>query len=267
MRIRLKTLQMLLLTVLTVTVLKMLLTLMLLNVLAATFAQGSSHPASLTFIVENMERAQSEISIPNHVTRDYRLGRQGSASVDSYGIAEVDFRPPGKYTVTKRSGSRGCDQAVKYILQHEIDIAMSIKKSRSVAVTRENYVFQYLGETVLDGHSYYLLHLDPKRKQPELIVGQAWVDKQSFLIARIEGNIAKSPSWLVKSVHVRFDFTSPRGMWVQSNLEAVAEIRWLGAQKLTSHVLDYSRLPEASVVAATAQHTSPALMLPPSRRP
>jgi hypothetical protein len=36
-------------------------------------------------------------------------------------------------------------------------------------------------------------------------------------------------------------------MWVQSSLEAVADIRWLGAQKLTSHVLDYEA---ASVVAA-----------------
>ena len=250
MRITLKTLKMLLLTALTVTVLKMLLTLTLLNVLAATFAQGSPTPVELADIVERMERAQSVITIPNHVTRDYRLGQQDSAKVESYGIAEVDFRPPGKYTVTKRSGSRGCDQAVKYILQHEIDIAISIKKSAAVAVTRENYVFQYLGETVLEGHSYYLLHLEPRRKVPELIVGQAWVDKRSFLIRRIEGNIAKSPSWLVKSVYIRFDFANSQQMWVQSSLEAVADIRWLGAQKLTSHVLNYSRLPEASVVAA-----------------
>jgi hypothetical protein len=251
MWITLKMPTMLLLTVLAVTFLKVLTVLTALTV----FAQGSS-TASLTFIVENMERAQSEISTPITVVRDYRLGRQDSAKVDSYGIAEVDFRPPGKYTVTKRSGSRGCDQAVKYILQHEIDIAMSIKKSRSVAVTRENYVFTYLGETVLDGSSYYLLHLDPKRKQPELIVGRAWVDKHSFLISRIEGNIAKSPSWLVKSVHVRFDFTNSRGMWVQSSLEAVADIRWLGAQKLTSHVLDYEA---ASVVAAKIVDKAPPL--------
>ena len=220
---------------------------MLTMLLLTVFAQGSPTPVKLADIVERMERAHSAVSSPNHMTRDYRLGRQDSASVDSYGIAEVDFRPPGKYTVTRRSGSRSCDQAVKYVLKREIEIAVSIKKSRAVAVTRENYVFSYLGETVLDGQSYYLLHLDPKRKQPELILGQAWIDKQSFLIRRIEGNIAKSPSWLVRSVHIRLDFTSPRGMWVQSSLEAVADIRWLGAQKLTSHVLDYEA---ASVVAA-----------------
>jgi hypothetical protein len=69
----------------------------------------------------------------------------------------------------------------------------------------------------------------------------------AYGIRRVEGNIAKSPSWLVKSVHVRFDFLHVGQMWVQSSLEAVADIRWLGAQELTSHVLDYEA---ASVVAA-----------------
>ena len=91
-----------------------------------TFAAVNNFPE--TSIVEHMERAQSEISIPNHITRDYRLGRP-DAKVESYGVAEVDFRPPGRYTVTKRSGSHSCDAAVKYILQHEIEIAMSIKNS------------------------------------------------------------------------------------------------------------------------------------------
>jgi hypothetical protein len=200
--------------------------------------------SALKPIVENMERAQSAISIPNHVVRDYQLSRPGSAKVDSDVIAEVDFRAPGKYTVKKRSGSSVGEQVVKRILEHEVAIAVSSQKSRSAAVTQENYVFSYLGETVLDGQSYYLLHLDPKRKQPELISGQAWVDKHSFLIRRIEGGV-KSPSWWVKKIHVRFDFASPRGMWVLSSMEAVADVRYLGARKLTSHVLDY----DTSVVA------------------
>jgi hypothetical protein len=239
-----KMLQTMLLLTVTVTFLKLL---TVLTVLAAftVFAQGATPKLALVDIVPRMEKAQSEISTPNHVTRDYKLGRQDSAKVDSFGVAEVDFRPPGRYTVTKRSGSRGCDRAVKYILEHEIEIAMSLKKSRAVAVTRENYVFMYLGET----DSAYLLHLEPKRKVPELIVGTAWIDKRTFLISRIEGNIAKSPTWLVKSVHIRFDFAYSRQMWVQSSLEAVADIRFLGAQKLVSHVLDYSRLPEADAVA------------------
>ena len=220
----------------------------MLLVLTVTFARGSSNSESaLTsiIIVQKMERAQAAVSIPNHVKRDYRLSRANSARVDSEVIAEIDFRPPGKYIVEKRSGSSMGAQVVKRILGNEVGIAVSSQKSRSVAVTRENYLFSYLGEAVLDGQSYYLLRLDPRRKQPELISGQAWVDKQSFLIRRLEGTV-KSPSMWVKNIHVRFDFDSPRGIWVLSNMEAVADVRFLGARKLTSHVMNYGA---ASVVA------------------
>jgi hypothetical protein len=211
------------------------------------FAQGSSAPPDLTSIVERMERAQSAIRILPHVTRDYQLGRPGSAKVDSDVLAEVDFRT-GKYTVKKRSGSSAGELVVKRCLDHELAIAASSQESRAAAVTRENYVFSEVAESVLDGSSYYLLKLAPKRpKQPELISGQVWVDKKSFLIRRIEGGVM-SPSWWVKKIHVRFDFDSAQGMWVINNMEAVADVRYLGARKLTST----SYVDEAvSVVAKT----------------
>jgi hypothetical protein len=81
--------------------------LLLLTVVTPTLAQASqnpAHPAQPTFIVENMERAQAEVNIPNHVKRDYRLSRANSSRVDSEVIAEIDFRAPGNYTIEKHSG-------------------------------------------------------------------------------------------------------------------------------------------------------------------
>ena len=158
----------------------------MLVVLSVTVARGSSNSESdFTSIVQKMERAQAEVSIPNHVKRDYRLSRVNSAKVDSEVIAVIDFRAPGKYSIEKRSGSSMGAQVVKRILEHEVGIGASSQKSRSAAVTRENYLFSYLGEAVLDGQSYYLLRLVPRRKQPELITGQAWVDKQSLSLIHI----------------------------------------------------------------------------------
>ncbi len=227
----------------------------MLLVLIVTVARGSSNSESaLTSIVQKMERAQAEVNIPKHVRRKYRLSRLNSARVDSEVIAEIDFRAPGKYSIEKRSGSSMGAQVVKRILEHEVEIGASRQKSRSAAVTRENYVFTYLGEGVLDGQSYYLLRLDPKRKQPELISGQAWVDKQSFLIRRLEGTV-KSPSLWVKKIHVQFDFDGPQGIWVLSNMEAVADVRFLGPRKLTSQVMNYEAV---SVVAEKIGAVSPA---------
>ena len=221
---------------------------MLLLVLLTVTAQAGNPPPSLTSIVEHMEQSHSKISVPDHVTRDYRFSRPDSAKVDSDVFAEVDFRT-GKYTVKKLSGSGVGVQVVKRILEQEVSTAASGQKSRLTAITHDNYVFSYLGETILDGQSYYLLRLDPKRpKQGELISGQVWVNKQSFLIRRVDGGV-KSSSWWVKKIHLRLDFASPRGMWVLSGMEAVANVRYLGNRKLTAQMSSFSG-EAASVVGA-----------------
>jgi hypothetical protein len=51
----------------------------------------------------------------------------------------------------------------------------------------------------------------------------------------------------VKKIHIEFDFATTQRMWVLSSMEAVADVRCVGSQKLTSHVLYYGT---ASVVAA-----------------
>ncbi|MGA2346845.1 MAG: hypothetical protein ABSF93_12620 [Candidatus Sulfotelmatobacter sp.] len=226
----------------------------MLLVLVVTLARASSNSESdLNSIVQEMERAQAQVAIPNRIKRDYRLSRVNNAKIDSEVIADIDFRAPGKYNVEKSSGSSLGAQVVKRILEHEVEVGTSSQKSRSAAVTRENYLFTYRGEAAIDGRPYYLLHLDPRRKQPELISGLAWIDKQSFLIRRLEGTV-KSPSLWVKKIHVRFDFDGSKGMWVLNNMEAIADIRFLGARKLTSQVMNYEA---TSVVAGKTRTVAP----------
>jgi hypothetical protein len=202
----------------------------------------------LAFVVQSMEKAQSEIQLPRRITREYRLGPSTSTNVSATSdvVAEVDFTPPAKYTIQTRSGSGRAEQVVRHVLEHEIQIAGSTQKSQSTVVTTDNYDFSYLGTTLLNGRPCYLLQMTPKRKQPELISGRAWIDQQSFLILRMEGDLAKSPSWWVKSVHVDLSFSGSRDAWVQTNMEAVAQVRCFGPQKLTSRVLDYQTAPLAA---------------------
>jgi hypothetical protein len=232
----------------------------LLVIFTVALARGRSNSeVDLNRIVQKMERAQAEVSIPNHVKRDYRLSRVNSGKVDSEVIAELDFRAPGKYNVEKCLGSSMGAQVVKRVLEHEVGIGSSSQKSRSAAVTRENYLFSYMGEAVLDGQSYYLLRLDPRRVQPELISGQAWIDEQSFLIRRLEGTI-KSPSIWVKKIHVQFDFDGPKGIWVLNDMEAVADVRFVGPRKLTSHVMNYWTPSLVAVTVGTVPPIAAALL-------
>jgi hypothetical protein len=215
--------------------------------LASSFGQNPNNrdnPAvRLMVVVQSMEEAQANIQLPRHITREYWLGSPARPDAGSVIVAHVDFSPPGRYAIDRRSGSNRAEQVVKQLLEHEIETAMSIPRSKSTAITTENYDFSFLRQEVLNGHLCYVLQITPKRRQPELISGQAWIDQHSFLIRRIEGDLAKSPSWWVKQVHLDLGFTSSQNTWLQISMEAVAEVRCLGEQELTSRVLDYDTAP------------------------
>src|SRR5712692_4045954 len=204
--------------------------------------QGNSAP-SLQSIVQEMEKAQSEAhpQVSYQVIREYRLFTTNTSAADSEVIAKVDFRPPSSkdYDIEKRSGSTRGEQVVRRILNHEVESARKGKQARADAVSSDNYEFTYAGESVLDGQRCYLLDLNPKRKQKDLISGQAWVDKRSFLVRHIEGEISKTPSWWLKKVRVKLAFADVDGTWLQTSMEAVADVRIFGPHTLTSQILEY----------------------------
>ena len=189
-----------------------------------------------------MEKAQSDArpQAPYQVIREYRIFGATNSSADSVIVADIDFRPPGNenYNVQRQSGSSRGEQVVRRILDHEVEAAKS-NQPRTSGVTSDNYDFAYIGETVLDGQPCYLLGLKPKRKEKDLISGEAWVDKHSLLVRHIEGELAKSPSWWLKKVRVKLAFGDVEGTWLQTNMEAVADVRILGPHTLTSRILDY----------------------------
>ena len=202
---------------------------------------GRPEVPSLSSIVQGMEKAQSEVrpQTPYQVIREYRLFGVESSSVNADVVAQVDFKPPTSkdYRIQKWSGSTRGKQIVQRVLDHETE-ATKGNQART-ALTSDNYDFILVGETVLDGRPCYVLGLKPKRKEKELVSGDAWVDKRSFFILHIEGESSKAPSWWLKSVRVKMSFGDFSGVWLQTSMEAVADVRFLGSHTLTSRILDY----------------------------
>jgi hypothetical protein len=220
-------------------------------------AQGTTHSGTmpLNLIVEGLEKTQAT-QLSYHVIREYRLFGTNDSKANSDVVAEVNFKPPARtdYRIQKASGSNRGQQVVRAVLDHEVE-AMSTGNQARIALNRNNYDFTYIGETVLDGQPCYLLRLKPKRKEKELISGEAWVDKHSFLVRQVAGEVAKIPSWWLRSVHVKLVFAELEGTWLQTSMEAVADVRIFGPHTLTSHILDYQ---VESEVASSTRVLSPA---------
>jgi hypothetical protein len=219
----------------------------------AAAAQSPSQPTAsparetvqpdLASVVQRLQAAQSQVR-PDRaylVTREYRLLDTHSSRVSSQVLAQVQYFPPERktYVIQTRTGSSRGEQVVKRILDHESQMTRRSSQTSAAALSEENYTFTYLGSDSIDGKDCHVLGLQPKRKENELIVGRAWVDKNTFLVRRIEGDVAKTPSWMLKKVHVRLDFSDVSGTWLQTGMEAIADVRFIGSQTLQSRTLDY----------------------------
>ncbi|MBV8050864.1 MAG: hypothetical protein JOZ80_06740 [Acidobacteriaceae bacterium] len=195
----------------------------------------------LSSIIQRMQAAQlvPRPVIPYEVVREYRLSAgQKNSEPNSVVTAAIDYLPPGEksYVIQKSTGSSRGEDVVRRILQHEV--AMSSLQTASAAINTANYFISYLGMTSFNGTPCYLLGLDPKRKETELIRGTAWVDAHSFLIRHVNGQMVKNPSWMLKKVDLTIDFADVGGVWLQTGMQAVADVRFVGTQVLESQTVD-----------------------------
>lgn len=203
----------------------------------------------LNSIVEELEKAQAAVhpQVSYQVVREYRLFGGRDSEADSEVVAEVNFRPPSRedYRIQRSTGSNRGQQVVERVLKHETDRVSGSNQTR-IALTRENYDFSYVGEAIFDDVRCYVLELKPRRREPDLISGHVWIDEHSFLARHIEGELAKSPSWWLRKVRVKLTFANLAGSWLQSRMEAVADVRIVGTHTLTSRVLDYRTIREVA---------------------
>jgi hypothetical protein len=196
----------------------------------------------LNAIVEGLEQAQAGLrpQVSYQVIREYRLFGANDSSANSDVVAEVDFRPPASkdYRIQKSSGSNRGQQVIRRILDHEVESTAKGNQAHT-ALSRINYDFSYIGEAILDGQPCYKLGVKPRRKEKDLIAGQVWVDKHRLFVRQIEGEVARTPSWWLRNVRVKLTFDDLAGTWLQTGMEALADVRIFGPHTLMSRILGY----------------------------
>ena len=122
--------------------------------------------------------------------------------------AQISFTPPDVYKIIQASGNQRGEKIVRTILDQEIGAAM---KSDNNQISRGNYDFAFLRRENFGVIPEYVLLIFPKRKAKNLLLGQIWVDANTFRIRRIEGVPIKSPSIWIKDIHVTSKPNARRG--------------------------------------------------------
>ena len=128
-----------------------------------------------------------------------------------------------EYRILAAGGSaRIMNRGLKAVLEAERENAVEWRKS---ALTRENYDFALQGESP-DG--LVQVKLTPRRRDPKLVDGVAWVSPVTGQLVRVEGRLSKSPSFWVRWVNVTRSYIRIRGAAMPSAVESTADIRVAG---------------------------------------
>lgn len=231
---------------------------------AAAQEPSKASPApDLSTIISRMLAAQQRNRVHVRefsVKRDYQL-LDNEQVQKAQVIAHITYVPPDqkKYQIESSHGGLG-ERILKDVLEKDLQPPKDPDRHE---LSQQNYDFQFLGNEAVDGHLCYVLGLNPKRNDKELIEGQVWVDQQTYNIRRLEGKPAKSPSWWVHDVHLLMSYADVDGMWLRTFTYAVANVRFKGKYEMVSRDLEYhvaakqvagrvGRRPRPAIVAGAA---------------
>jgi hypothetical protein len=218
-----------------------LLFLYLLAVVAGASAQTRSTAPTIETIIARMAqaRAQNDVRLrPYTVTRDYKLFGKEKDKARSQVIADVIFVPPDlkNYAIQQTNGTGLGERIVRRMLASEVEITRDYV---STDFSPKNYDFRFIREEEASGQRCYVLELLPRRKDKNLLRGNIWVDANTYLLRRTEGEPAKTPSWWVRDVRIALFYGDVGGMWLQTALDASATVLMLGPYRMVSRDVRY----------------------------
>jgi hypothetical protein len=148
---------------------------------------------------------------------------------------EADGGGGFKYTVVAEGGSGLIRSKVfRGSLEKEREMSAAGDPSRA-ALTPDNYIFEDEG-TATDGLS--TLTVTPRRKDVLLIDGSIFLDPKDGELVRIEGRLAKAPSFWVQRVQIERSYQRIGGARVPVETKAVANIR-LGGRATFEMTYEY----------------------------
>jgi hypothetical protein len=213
------------------------------RVAAVSMQTESTETLTAPDIFDRMQRANAAraAALESYLsTRRYSVFEPGH-DADAELVVSMQFVSPATKTFsTVTAGGVGWihKRVFRGLMDAEQQAAAGKDKADS-AITSANYDVQLIGSDRRDGRDCYVLALSPKRRDKYLFAGKAWIDKEDFAIARLEGEPAKSPSfWIVRAPFVR-EYQRIDGFWLPLRDETHSQIRFAGEYVLRIQYADY----------------------------
>jgi hypothetical protein len=212
---------------------------------------GTTGTAALDAVEPALQRflARPDEPVSQYRARRWLEGHNGRFNKHATIEAVTELSPDGAftYTIVSESGSEYIrDKVLEPILETEAKVLESGDPSRS-ALTIENYEI-VAGELV--GPGMVKLLIEPRRKDISLLDGAVFVTTGDADLVRIEGRMAKNPSFWTTRVDVVRQYDRIGGVRVPVRLDSTAQVRFAGESTL-SMIYEYEMI-NGVVLAAGA---------------
>jgi hypothetical protein len=133
------------------------------------------------------------------------------------------------YEVTGEGGSGYIRSRVLRSLLNEEQRLIAHGRTSTVALSTENYQFSPAG---LDESGLAVVDLQPQRKDRSLIAGRMLLAPETGDLVRLEGRLAKNPSFWVTRTNVVRSYRRINGVLMPVSLETSAQLRIFGSSAL-----------------------------------
>ena len=209
---------------------------------AQLYLSTSSASAELTsdeILVKAGEVVDRGQAAAYSAVREYRL-RNHRFGKEAIVLAQVTYSPDaGKdFTILQRSGSPKLIEVVEKLFESEVEVSRPAAFA-TVAIGPANYSARLRGIDTIGKRACYAIELIPKRRSKYLIKGTAWIDRETYGLARIEGTTSASISIWIGSAHISQELAQIGGFWLPVHTGSVSSGFLLGASELEIHYGDY----------------------------
>jgi hypothetical protein len=139
-----------------------------------------------------------------------------------------DRRTGISHSILAECGSdRIRQRALASVLEKEAGAARE-EEARRAAFSSENYRYRLLARTWDDVR----VELSPLREDVRLVRGAAVLDAQSGHLLKVEGQLARNPSFWVRDVHIARTYARVGSVTLPVDLVSTARVRMFGAARL-----------------------------------
>lgn len=170
----------------------------------------------------------------DHTLRAYKASRRlEAANGDRTGwveaVTEYSQGDGFTYQVTAEGGSDYIrNKVLRAVLDGERRVIMEGETALS-ALAHENYTFEPSG---VDADGLANVRLSPRRKERMLVAGMMFLNPDDGALVRLQGRLARSPSFWVRSVQIVRSYKRINNVVLPVKLETNARLRLLGPASL-----------------------------------